>query len=54
MVANISHGIINLGTKKGDVTLILAPNSMHYPIIFLSIIAAGAIATTFNPVYTVS
>ncbi|KAK9691171.1 hypothetical protein RND81_09G180900 [Saponaria officinalis] len=54
MVANISHGIINLGIKKGDVVLILAPNSMHYPIIFLSIIAAGAIATTVNPVYTVS
>ncbi|KAL9243920.1 hypothetical protein vseg_017754 [Gypsophila vaccaria] len=53
MVANISHGIINLGIKKGDVVLIFAPNSIHYPVIFLSIIAAGGIATTVNPVYTV-
>ncbi|KAH9614839.1 hypothetical protein KSS87_006362 [Heliosperma pusillum] len=53
MVAKFSHGIINLGIKKGDVVLVFAPNSIQYPVIFLGIIAAGAIATTVNPVYTV-
>ncbi|KAK9691176.1 hypothetical protein RND81_09G181400 [Saponaria officinalis] len=54
MVANTSHGIINLGIEKGDVVMIFAPNSIQYPVIFLGIIAAGAIATTINPVYTIS
>ncbi|KAK9691172.1 hypothetical protein RND81_09G181000 [Saponaria officinalis] len=53
MVTNVSHGIINLGIEKGDVVMIFAPNSIQYPVIFLGIIAAGAIATTVNPVYTV-
>ncbi|XP_074272189.1 putative CoA ligase CCL7 [Silene latifolia] len=54
MVAKVSHGIINMGINKGDVVLIFAPNSFQYPVIFLGIIATGAIATTVNPVYTVS
>ncbi|KAK9691174.1 hypothetical protein RND81_09G181200 [Saponaria officinalis] len=54
MVTNFSHGIINLGIEKGDVVMIFTPNSIQYPIIFLGIIAACAIATTINPVYTIS
>ncbi|KAL9243921.1 hypothetical protein vseg_017755 [Gypsophila vaccaria] len=54
MVANVSHGLINMGIEKGDVVMIFAPNSIHYPVTFCGIVAAGAIATTINPVYTVS
>ncbi|XP_074286366.1 putative CoA ligase CCL7 [Silene latifolia] len=52
MVINFSHGLIKLGVQKGHVVLILAPNSIHYIVAFLGIVAAGAVATTANPVYT--
>lgn len=53
-VAKVSAGLSRLGIKKGDVVLIFAPNSIHFPICFLGIIALGAIATTVNPMYTTS
>jgi len=53
-VAKLSHGLSQVGIRKGDVVLMFAPNSIQYPVTFLSIIATGAIATTVNPVYTVS
>ncbi|KAK6231654.1 hypothetical protein SCA6_001727 [Theobroma cacao] len=37
---------------KSDVVLILAPNSIRFPISFLAIISLGAIATTANPSFT--
>ncbi|XP_068639969.1 piperic acid--CoA ligase [Aristolochia californica] len=54
MVQRVSHGFVKLGLKKGDVILILAPNSIHYPVCFLGAVAFGAIATTVNPMYTAS
>ncbi|XP_020262537.1 4-coumarate--CoA ligase-like 1, partial [Asparagus officinalis] len=42
-----------LGIRKGDVVLIFSPNSLLFPISFLSIVSLGAIATTVNPHYTV-
>ncbi|PRQ33440.1 putative AMP-dependent synthetase/ligase, AMP-binding enzyme domain-containing protein [Rosa chinensis] len=53
-VIKVAHGLIHLGIKKNDVVLIFAPNSIQFPICFLGIIAIGAIATTSNPLYTVS
>ncbi|XP_062082194.1 probable CoA ligase CCL7 [Humulus lupulus] len=54
MVIKVSHGFLNLGVQKNDVVLIFAPNSIHVPVCFLGIVASGAIATTSNPLYTVS
>lgn len=54
MVIKVAHGLLHLGIKKNDVVLIFAPNSIQFPICFLGIIAIGAIATTSNPLYTVS
>ncbi|XP_021766446.1 4-coumarate--CoA ligase-like 7 [Chenopodium quinoa] len=54
MVSKVSHGLTQLGIRKGQAVLILAPNSIYYPVIFLGIVAIGAVATTVNPVYTVS
>ncbi|PQM33078.1 4-coumarate--CoA ligase-like 7 [Prunus yedoensis var. nudiflora] len=54
LVIKVSHGLLHLGIKKNDVVLIFAPNSIQFPICFLGIIASGAIATTSNPLYTVS
>ncbi|GMY15955.1 4-coumarate--CoA ligase-like 7 isoform X2 [Fagus crenata] len=52
-VVKLSHALLRLGIKKNDVVLIFAPNSIQFPLCFLSIVAIGAIATTVNPVYTV-
>lgn len=54
MVIKVSHGLLHLGIKKNDVVLIVSPNSIHFPVCFLGIVAIGAIATTSNPLYTVS
>ncbi|XP_042382002.1 4-coumarate--CoA ligase-like 1 [Zingiber officinale] len=41
------------GLRKGDVILIFAPNSLHYPVAFLAILSLGAVVTTVNPAYTI-
>lgn len=41
------------GVRKGDVVLIFAPNSLHYPVAFLAILSLGAVVTTVNPAYTI-
>ncbi|WOL09855.1 hypothetical protein Cni_G18608 [Canna indica] len=41
------------GLRKGDVVLIFAPNSLHFPVAFLATLAIGAISTTVNPLYTI-
>ncbi|KAJ6840843.1 uncharacterized protein M6B38_118940 [Iris pallida] len=39
--------------EKGDAVLIFAPNSLLFPVSFLSVVSLGAVATTANPLYTV-
>ena len=51
-IAKVSQGLLSLGITKNDVVLIFAPNSIQFPICFLSIVAIGAIASTTNPLYT--
>ncbi|XP_061357165.1 probable CoA ligase CCL10 [Gastrolobium bilobum] len=46
--------IRRLGIKLCDVVLLFAPNSIRFPVCFLAVVAIGAIATTCNPLYTVS
>uniref|UniRef100_A0A5B7B4R7 Putative 4-coumarate--CoA ligase-like 7 n=1 Tax=Davidia involucrata TaxID=16924 RepID=A0A5B7B4R7_DAVIN len=53
-VSKVSHGLLQLGIRKNDVVLIFAPNSIQFPLCFFGIVAIGAIATTVNPMYTVS
>ncbi|KAL9686893.1 hypothetical protein QQ045_031286 [Rhodiola kirilowii] len=53
-LVKVAHGLKNLGIGKGDVVLIFAPNSIQFPLCFLGAAAIGAIATTANPLYTVS
>lgn len=53
-VLSAAAGLSSLfGLRKGDVVLIFAPNSVHFPIAFLAALSLGAIATTVNPLYTV-
>ncbi|KAK8942082.1 4-coumarate--CoA ligase-like 5 [Platanthera guangdongensis] len=37
------------GVRKGQVVLILSPNSLHFPIVSLAVLSIGAILTTTNP-----
>ncbi|XP_057475105.1 probable CoA ligase CCL7 [Actinidia eriantha] len=53
-IAKVSHGLTQLGVARNDVVLIFAPNSIQFPLCFFGIVALGAIATTTNPMYTVS
>ncbi|CAL4889137.1 unnamed protein product [Urochloa decumbens] len=40
------------GVHRGDAVLLLAPNSVLYPVCFLAAAALGAVATTANPLST--
>ena len=53
-VSRLAHRFAQLGITKNDVVLIFAPNSVRFPVCFLAIVALGAIATTANPLYTIS
>uniref|UniRef100_A0A7N2M759 4-coumarate--CoA ligase n=1 Tax=Quercus lobata TaxID=97700 RepID=A0A7N2M759_QUELO len=53
-VSKLAHSLLHLNVHKNDVVLIVASNSIHFPVCFLAIVALGAIASTCNPLYTVS
>ncbi|CAI9114624.1 OLC1v1015384C1 [Oldenlandia corymbosa var. corymbosa] len=52
LVKSMASGLHQMGVSQGDVVLISVPNSIHFPIIFLGILAVGAVATTINPLST--
>ncbi|XP_073103247.1 probable CoA ligase CCL5 isoform X2 [Elaeis guineensis] len=49
LAATLRHA---LGIQKGDVVLLLSPNSILYPAIVLGVLSAGAVVTTANPLNT--
>lgn len=48
----IAAGLHGLGVRKGDVVLVISPNSIAIPCIYLAILSIGAILTTINPLST--
>ncbi|CAA7391521.1 unnamed protein product [Spirodela intermedia] len=42
-----SHGV-----RKGDVVLILSPNSIYFPVVALAVMSIGGVLTTTNPLNT--
>ncbi|EOA23751.1 hypothetical protein CARUB_v10016963mg [Capsella rubella] len=42
----------DVGIRKGDVVLVLSPNSITIPIVCLSVMSLGAVVTTANPLNT--
>ncbi|XP_031490925.1 probable CoA ligase CCL5 [Nymphaea colorata] len=52
MVHSLADGLSSVGVRQGDVVLILSPNSIHFPIVFLAVMSLGAILTTTNPINT--
>ncbi|GKV10606.1 hypothetical protein SLEP1_g21949 [Rubroshorea leprosula] len=49
LVQSVAAGIRNMGVSRGDVVLLLLPNSVYFPIVFLGVLSLGAIVTTMNP-----
>ena len=45
----MASGLYQKGFSQGDVVLLLLPNSIYFPVIFLAVLALGGIATTMNP-----
>ncbi|KAJ0967923.1 hypothetical protein J5N97_024840 [Dioscorea zingiberensis] len=41
-----------LAVRKGDVVLLLSPNSIYFPIVSLAVMSLGAVLTTTNPLNT--
>ncbi|KAK4486322.1 hypothetical protein RD792_008993 [Penstemon davidsonii] len=52
LVKSIASGLHTMGVKQGDVILILLPNSIYFPVVFLGALSIGAIVTTMNPLST--
>jgi acyl-CoA synthetase (AMP-forming)/AMP-acid ligase II len=53
-VSKLSQSLLQLSIDKHDVVLIVAPNAIHFPVCFLTVVALGAVVSTCNPSYTIS
>ena len=51
-VERVAGCLYALGVRKGNVVIILSPNSILFPIVSLSVMSLGAIITTANPINT--
>ncbi|XVF35864.1 hypothetical protein REPUB_Repub19eG0008100 [Reevesia pubescens] len=51
-VDSVATCLSDLGIRKGHVVLIIAPNSIFFPIVCLAVMCLGAIITTSNPLNT--
>lgn len=51
-VESVSSSLSDFGIRKGDVVLLLSPNSIFFPIVCHSVMSLGAIITTTNPLNT--
>lgn len=52
LIKSISLGLIEMGLQKGDVVLLLLPNSVLFPVLFLSVLYAGGVVTSMSPLST--
>ncbi|XP_059428589.1 probable CoA ligase CCL10 [Corylus avellana] len=52
-VSKLAQSLLQLSIDKHDVVLIVAPNSIHFPVSFLAVVALGAVVSTCNPSYTI-
>ncbi|XP_050377411.1 4-coumarate--CoA ligase-like 6 [Argentina anserina] len=53
LVKSMASGLHKMGVSQGDVVLLLLPNSVYYPIVFLGVLYIGAVVTTMNPLSSV-
>ncbi|KAJ7562963.1 hypothetical protein O6H91_03G090700 [Diphasiastrum complanatum] len=48
-VLALAAGLGRMGVKQGDVVMMVLPNSIEYPLIFLAVMWMGAVITPINP-----
>jgi len=41
-----------LGLRRGHIALLLAPSSLHFPVVSLGVLSLGAVLSTANPLLT--
>uniref|UniRef100_A0A7N2R3X8 AMP-dependent synthetase/ligase domain-containing protein n=1 Tax=Quercus lobata TaxID=97700 RepID=A0A7N2R3X8_QUELO len=46
-VSKLPHSLLHLNVHTNDVVLIIAPNSIHFPVCFLAIVAFNAVNSSF-------
>jgi len=51
-VARLRTGLVSLGLSPGDRAGIMIPNQLEFPLAWLAVIDAGAVAVPLNPKYT--
>ena len=51
-VVNMASGLVRSGMEKGDVLVLVSPNSAEFCTTFFSTLAAGGTVSTCNPQYT--
>ncbi|KAJ4963710.1 hypothetical protein NE237_023649 [Protea cynaroides] len=51
-IDSVASCLSEMGVRKGQVVLLLSPNSIFFPIVCLSVMSLGAIITTTNPLNT--
>ncbi|MED6169389.1 4-coumarate--CoA ligase-like 5, partial [Stylosanthes scabra] len=45
-VDSVASSLSDLGIRKGNVVLLLSPNSIYFPVVCLAVMSLGAIITT--------
>lgn len=51
-VEGVAASLSSMGIRKGNVVLLLSPNSIHFPVVCLAVMSLGAVITTTNPLNT--
>lgn len=51
-VDSVASCLSEMGIRKGNVILLLSPNSIFFPVVCLSVMSLGAVITTTNPLNT--
>lgn len=49
MIRSVACGLQKLGFSQNQTVLVLLPNTILYPVIFLGALSVGAVVTTMNP-----
>ncbi|KAL6008235.1 hypothetical protein ACLOJK_033741 [Asimina triloba] len=48
LVKSLASGLHSLGISQGQVVLIILPNSIYFPVIYLGVLSVGAVVTPMN------
>ncbi|KAG7972014.1 hypothetical protein I3843_07G163100 [Carya illinoinensis] len=51
-VDSVASSLSDIGVRKGDVILLLSPNSIFFPVVSLAVMSLGAVISTTNPINT--